>query len=412
MSSSDPPHIKQHFPNISPQTWVHPDDTASLAALQSLSGVNTLLQGLLGTNSDTPFRLIHLASAIRVSERQFPQIYQLIQHACHILDIADIPEVYVSQKPFFDAGALGINVPFIVLNATELESLSEAEHFLIIARELSHCASGHTLYKTLLQVLLKLSVATTQIPMGGAALFSLIAALTEWHRKSELSADRAALLVVQDPTVCYAWLMKLAGGPQAAQLDMNTFLMQAAEYNGAGTPLANLHRLLNLVVLNHPFPVIRLIELQTWVDSGAYASIIAQNYPTRHDASQSTQDDLIGHLKEASEAYREQWETSKDAMGGLISGTFSNIDTVTQEVMRGFGSLLEFATQYKQSDKTTTASMKQPGSTDSTATSEAQSVSTSLEIFTALENLQALREKGILTDTEFDAQKTKLLNRL
>ena len=61
MSSNDPSQTKQQFPNISSQAWLHPDDKVALAALQAMSGVNTLLQNLLGTTSDTPFRLIHLA---------------------------------------------------------------------------------------------------------------------------------------------------------------------------------------------------------------------------------------------------------------------------------------------------------------------------------------------------------------
>ena len=61
-------------------------------------------------------------------------------------------------------------------------------------------------------------------------------ALLRWLRAAELTCDRAALLVAQDPRVVIGALMKLAGGcPSFAdELNVDAFLQQVS---GWGTSL-------------------------------------------------------------------------------------------------------------------------------------------------------------------------------
>ena len=56
-------------------------------------------------------------------------------------------------------------------------------------------------------------------------------ALLAWSRKAELSCDRAALLVTQDPHVIGRTMMKLAGGTLASKIDYDLFLEQAREFH-------------------------------------------------------------------------------------------------------------------------------------------------------------------------------------
>ena len=58
-------------------------------------------------------------------------------------------------------------------------------------------------------------------------------ALLRWLRAAELTCDRAALLVAQDPAVVIGALMKLAGGTPAFahELSVDAFLQQV---RGAG----------------------------------------------------------------------------------------------------------------------------------------------------------------------------------
>jgi len=401
---------RQVFPNISPQTWAHPADQAAFTALRVIPGVDVLLQKFIGATSETSIRLIYLASAVRVSPRQFPQLHGSLKEACRILDAPVVPELYVAQNPFFNAGTMGVERPFIVLNSAVLDTLTEEETLCLIGHELGHCLSGHALYKTLLQVLHKFTVLALQVPFGGAALMGIITALMEWNRKSELSADRAGLLVVQDPTVSYSLLMKMAGGPRANRMDVNEFFVQAAEYERGGHVFTNLHKLLNAIYASHPFPVVRLTELQAWVNSGAYSSILSQNYRARQDEN-SPGEDVLKNFKAASESYTEHFDHSKDALAGVMSDVLSNLEAWSGQARQGLESLFDFAAKVDP-HQPSSAPAPTPSSTPAAADSS-QTMATVAEqdVFNALEKLGDLKQKGILTDEEFEAQKIKLLNR-
>ena len=146
---------RRAFPNISYQTWAHSADLAALTAVKAIPGIDMLLQKFIGATSETSIRLIYLASSVRVSPRQFPHLHDMLREACRILDAPEVPELYVAHNPFFNAGAIGVEQPFIVLNSAILETLTDDEILCVIGHELGHCLSGHALYKTLLQVLLK-----------------------------------------------------------------------------------------------------------------------------------------------------------------------------------------------------------------------------------------------------------------
>jgi Zn-dependent protease with chaperone function len=319
---------KVHFPGISAKSWEHPADRAALTALRKVPGLDVLLQKLLGATTERSLRLLTLASAVRVTDTQFAKVNKLYHEACGILDVTDRPELFVSQSPFLNAGAIGVQKPFIVLNSSLVDSVKEEELLSVIAHELGHCMSGHVLYKTLLAILLRLSVYAMSIPLGGVPLLAIILALKEWDRKSELSADRAGLLVVQDPEVSYSVLMKLAGGVHTDQMDINEFFLQAAEYGKSESMLDSVHKLLNLVGQSHPFPVLRLTELKMWVDSGAYGKIVAGEYLNRaDDGSDSARDTL----RAAAGQYKEEFDKSEDPLAEFLRNAATNAGTAKEK---------------------------------------------------------------------------------
>lgn len=307
---------KVYLRNISPTAWEHPTDRAALSALRKVPGLDVVLQKIFGTTTERSLRLIALSSAIRVNQSQFPRINTLLQEACATLDIQPVPELYISRNPFLNASAVGVDNPFIVLNSSTVESLGDDELMCIIAHELGHCISGHALYKTLLAFLMKIPIAALNIPLSGVALMAIIAALQEWDRKSELTADRAGLLAVQDTDVSYRLLMKMAGANDPSQLNINEFFVQAAEYEGSGSLLDSVYKLLNLMGQSHPFPVLRLTELKSWVDRGDYAAILAGSYPQR---GSERNDDVGGNFRTAANDYKTKFSSSQDPIENAAS---------------------------------------------------------------------------------------------
>lgn len=327
---------KTRLHNISPRAWEHPTDKAALAALQKVPGLDVVLQKLFGATTERSLRLLTLASAIRVSGSQFPKIHSLLLDACATLDIQNPPELYIAQNPFLNASAIGLDHPFIVLNSSILDSMNEDEMLCVIAHELGHCASGHALYKTLLALLVRIPIAALNIPLSGVALMAIIMALREWDRKSELTADRAGLLAVQDPEVSYRLLMKMAGANDPAQININDFFVQAAEYERSGNLLDSVYKIVNLLGQSHPFPVLRLTELKTWVDKGDYARIIGGDYPRRNG---SADDNLGDNFKEASSAYKTKFSSSGDPLENLAAKVIDTAEGIGDRAKDLFDSL-------------------------------------------------------------------------
>ena len=231
-----PVRARTPLPGISSRAWEHPADKGALVALRKLKGFDTVLKALSGLINERAVRLVLLGSAVRVDERQFARLHRLLTDVGTTLDVSGVPEMYVAADPNLNAVTIGMNRPTIVLSSALVNLLDEEELRFVIAHELGHAISGHALYQTLLRRLLVLSGAAGAIPLGGLGLRMIVAALMEWSRKSELSADRAGLLATQDPTVAYRVHMKLASGGNLEDLDTASFFAQGTRVRRVRRP--------------------------------------------------------------------------------------------------------------------------------------------------------------------------------
>ncbi len=320
---------KRRFPGISARTYQHPADRAALTAMRKVPGFDFVLRKMIGTIGERSLRLAFLASSVRVSERQFPDVWRSYLEACDILDVHPPPPLFVAQTPFVNAGAIGVDEPFIVLNSGMLVLLDEAELQCVLGHELGHVQSDHVLYKTMLRLLLRLSIVAFSIPVGGMALYAITTALLEWDRKSELSADRAGLLVCQDPDVAMRVDMKLAGGGKTDQMNVDEFLLQAEEYRAGGSVVDSVLKLFRLLARTHPFPVLRLAELKKWIDAGEYERILEGEYEQRTDDDATS---VYDEILRSGSAYREDAEASPDPLFRLVRDIGAGLSTAATSV--------------------------------------------------------------------------------
>jgi Zn-dependent protease with chaperone function len=303
---------------ISPQAWEHPADRAALNALRKIPGFDLALRKIFGMFGERAIRLAFKANAVRVSDKQYPWIHERTLRVCEIMDLKEIPEVYVSQTPLVNAGAVGMSDPFIVLNSSMLEVLDHDEVEAVLAHEVGHILSGHVLYRTLLLLIMRL--ALFRYPIAGLALLPILWALLEWYRKSELSCDRAALLAVQDKDVVMSSLMKLAGGTRGEVLNLQEFIAQSEEYREGGDLLDSVYKVLNVIGATHPFSVVRVAELRDWIDSGAYDKIMAGEYARRSDEDlRPYREDLAEAMKGYTDAAQEIFDEVDAAVEKLKS---------------------------------------------------------------------------------------------
>ncbi|MCM4076157.1 M48 family metallopeptidase [Paractinoplanes hotanensis] len=296
---------------ISSRAWEHPADRGALTALRELRGFDDVVRGLFGMWNERGFRLSYLAGAIRVDHRQYPRVHGLFAEAADSLDVTERPEVYVSQSPFITSKAIGMDRPFIVISTGAVEKLDDDELRTLLGREIGHVRSGHAVYQTIMTLLTRWVTSVSWLPVGAIALRAIIAAMYEWWRKAELSADRAGLLAAQDPAASLRLFMKQAGGGDLSQIDTAAFLEQAAEYEGGGDLRDSIHKIGMTAFSGEPVPVARAAELQKWVDSGDYGRILGGDYPRRDDDRDAS---VTADVKAAAASYRDSFRDSPDPL--------------------------------------------------------------------------------------------------
>jgi Zn-dependent protease with chaperone function len=265
---------------IAAVSWEHPADRAALQGMRAVPGFDEVVKKIYGFLGERGVRLLFQADAVRVGPSQFPKLNALYTDVLTSLDWPERPELFVSQTPFVNAGAFGMERPFIVINSGALKLLDDDEIRALLGHELGHVMSGHALYRTILILVLNASFASLPF-LAGLALLPIRIALLEWYRKSELSSDRAGLLASQDATASLRMFLKMAGGGDMTQMDLNAFLVQAKEYEAAGGALDRIFQILNTLDRTHPFNTLRAAELQRWIEAGHYDRIVRGEYTRR-----------------------------------------------------------------------------------------------------------------------------------
>lgn len=276
---SDEPHKK--FSGLNKNDYIHPADAKAMAALKAIPGVDSALKKLLAWTGESAIRVSFMASAVKVTPRQCPDLYAKLEVACETLGV-EMPDMFVQQNPIVNAFTGGVEKPIIVLHSALVERLNDEETLAVIAHEVGHIHSEHVLYITaarLMEFLLNRSIAAL---LPGSEIIKLVvsmgiaSALLAWARRAELSCDRAALLVTQDPHVIGRTMMKLAGGTFASKIDYDLFLEQGREFKKQYDE-SRLDRFWADVMnsgLSHPFPIWRVAEILEWVETGQYEQLM------------------------------------------------------------------------------------------------------------------------------------------
>ncbi|MEO8650622.1 MAG: M48 family metallopeptidase [Acidobacteriota bacterium] len=277
---SNEPHKK--FADLNKHQYIHPADSKALAALRAIPGIDSALKKLLAVTGESAIRVMFMASAVKVTPKQCPDLHAKLQIACTTLGV-DMPDLFIQQNPLVNAFTGGVERPVIVLHSALIERLNDEETLAVIAHEVGHIHAEHVLYLTaarLMEALANVSVARL-IPGSEIVKFIVSAgissALLAWARRAELSCDRAALLVTQDPHVIGRTMMKLAGGTFASKIDYDLFLDQAREFqkNYDEKKLDKFWADIINAGLSHPFPIWRVAEILKWVEDGQYQELMA-----------------------------------------------------------------------------------------------------------------------------------------
>ncbi len=275
------------YPGISSEAFKHPLDRQAEQALRSVPGFNLVASKFVEFIYERPQLVYLMGNSIQAGPRQYATVYGMFRECVRDLDIHPEPTLFISQDPQVNSYALGQEQPYIVINTGLLDLLDEAEIKTVLAHELGHIKCGHTILTQMATWVMNAASAIGEMTFGLGNIISsgLVLAFYEWGRKAELSADRAALLVMENPRTVMTTMMKISGGSAKFlnECSLDEFIKQSENYRNLDKDgLNQIYKALMYLgvngMLSHPFPVERIHYIQEWANSTEYRDICNGNY--------------------------------------------------------------------------------------------------------------------------------------
>jgi len=206
-----------------------------------------------------------LASALRVDAAQCAPIHAVVAQAAAALDVR-MPEVFIARASRFKPELLPSDRPILVLPPALVDEFTDEESRFLVARELGRAKLGQASFHFLAGLMSETPGQPEKLPVW-------LQLLLDWDRKSELTADRAGLLVAQDLDLAIRVLAKIASGARRAWDLMDAAALRKqlddleAYVNADDAPpeLGNDDEPLG--------PIFRALELRRWTQSEEWPAI-------------------------------------------------------------------------------------------------------------------------------------------
>ncbi len=184
-----------------------------------------------------------MGNSLLVSEKQFPDIYEISIDNSNELDIKP-PSIFVNQDPYLNAYTIGFFKPYsIVISSALIEALDKDELDFVIGHEMGHIKFGHARYLSLIS------------PIGQDVPFiSWIYA--GWQRKSEYSSDRVGYMLTKKVKPAITAMIKITVGAKLARIvDIDELIKQLQESE------KGLINKSSEIILSHPYTTKRIRSL-------------------------------------------------------------------------------------------------------------------------------------------------------
>lgn len=247
---------------------MHPEDRKALQMLQNIPFIDIVCRKLMNIGYERMFRGENLANMVRCSTSCMPRIYSLMSKVVDKVGIS-MPEVYVYNDPVMNAFTYGEDNPFVCISSSCVEHLDDNELMCLMSHECGHILCKHVLYNSVVELINELGETLGVISyfLSGPIYLSL----QYWSRRSELSADRCAAVVMGEETF-QRMTMKMASGITEIGTDSYQFVKQAKEYHQLeNASLWNkIQQNCRIAFYSHPQMVNRAYEIDRWKNSYMY----------------------------------------------------------------------------------------------------------------------------------------------
>lgn len=258
---------------ITASDFIHPEDAAALRQLESIPGFPALVKKVLSLGFEELQYGLNMATAIRLSPTQLPNLYNHLPPICKKLGIQE-PELYLQMNPMPNAFTFGDTRIFITITSGLVEMMEGEELDAVIAHECGHIVCHHVLYHSIAQIIFS---GAASLGILGHLAMPIQLALLYWSRKSELSCDRCGS-VITSPEVITRVMARLSGGPRSITQEINfeEWARQADKYDEIKNE--NLwNKSLQIYTIakeDHPFAAVRVREILKWGQSPQYQNLM------------------------------------------------------------------------------------------------------------------------------------------
>ena len=258
---------------IKPSEFMHPEDAAAISQLKSIPGFSAIAKKIIELGYEQYFYGLNMASTIRLSPTQLPDLYYHLPPICERLGIEE-PEFYLEMNPMPNAYTYGDTRIFIVVTSGLVEMMNDEELDAIIAHECGHILCRHVMYKMIADFLV---IGLDALGVLGSLAIPVQYALLYWSRKAELSCDRCASIITS-PDVVASVMARLSGGPKSitGKINIQEWAKQADQYDeikNDGLWNKTL-QLAATISRTHPFSAVRVREILKWGESQQYKSLM------------------------------------------------------------------------------------------------------------------------------------------
>lgn len=273
---------------FAPALYRHDLDQEAFDAINTFPNFVKVREAYIANVDEIAAKIDLLSAAIRISDKQFPEVYKLLPPICEKLDIP-VPELYYVRSKELNAWTGGNTAPYICVTSRLVNELPDHLIASVLAHECGHIACKHYLYHSMASLLIEgvHKSPLTKIPAIRKYLTpALVRALLFWDRCSELSADRAAVLCDGSADTTVDVLLKLHG---YQNINREEFLKQAMDLK-AFVNDSKSNKLMELMLTQgetHPRLATRAYECYEWSKSDRFKNVLAGVYTSAQQAEQA-----------------------------------------------------------------------------------------------------------------------------
>jgi len=247
--------------------FVYPEDKEALDNLKQTEPLSSIINLVVDSVQQPMMRAKLLTGGTWVDQRNNPRVHGLTKACAKVLALDYLPEICILESPKMNAFTIGRkDKPIIVFFSTLVENSSDGELAAVIGHEMGHVKNDHQPYHTLAYLI---SRGITMLGTLSILSIPVDLMLRSWYRYSEITADRASLIVTGNPDLVGRVQVKLALGIRDLPEDVSIREILDQQKRLEDTAVSQFAQLWTL----HPFTARRIQQIEEFAKTKEYAKI-------------------------------------------------------------------------------------------------------------------------------------------